>query len=141
MVTQRQLPADRYGSRAKPPAPRWLRWAGLALFVALGLVVAVIGYQNLGTQPIETEGVDRQVIDDGSVRISFSVRRDDPAKPADCIVRARSADGDESGRREVYIAPGGTSVTVTTVLHTSKRAVSGEVFGCSYQVPAYLVAP
>jgi len=47
-------------------------------------------------------------------------------------------DGDEAGRREVLVRPGGDTVRATTVLKTSKPPVTGEVFGCSYQVPAYL---
>jgi hypothetical protein len=31
-------------------------------------------------------------------------------------------------------------VLASTVLRTSRRAVTGEVFGCSYDVPAYLDA-
>jgi Domain of unknown function (DUF4307) len=138
MVAQHELPVGRYGSRVARKRPRWVYWSLLVVFVVLGLVVAYVGYKNLGTQPIETQPAAYQVIDDGSVKVTFTVRRDDPSKAADCVVRARSADGDEAGRREVYIAPGTGSAAVTTVVHTSKRAVSGEVFGCSHQVPAYL---
>lgn len=138
MVAQRELPVGRYGSRVARKRPRWVYWSILIVFVALGLVVAFVGYRNLGTQPIETQPVDYQIIDDGSVKVTFTVQRDDPSKAADCVVRARSRDGDEAGRREVYIAPGDDGKAISTVVHTSKRAVGGEVFGCSYQVPTYL---
>lgn len=138
MVTQRELPAGRYGSREKRRGPRWAYWALLAAFVVAGLVVAYVAYVNLGDGPITTEAASYTVIDDGSVKFGFTVTRDDPAKPADCIVRARAGDGDEAGAREVYVPAGGAQRAVDTVVHTSKRAVIVEVYGCSYQVPAYL---
>jgi hypothetical protein len=78
------------------------------------------------------------VIDDGSVRVTFQVVRRQPDRAAVCIVRARSIDGDETGRKEVYVPPGPRSVLAETVLRTSRRPVTGEVFGCSYEVPGYL---
>jgi Domain of unknown function (DUF4307) len=66
------------------------------------------------------------------------VVRQEPQRPAVCIVRARSQDGDETGRKEVYVPPGGDSVLASTLLRTSRRPVTGEVYGCSYDVPPYL---
>jgi len=108
--------------------------------VIVGLVVAVAGYRNLGSPPIEGRQTAFHVVDDGSVRVTFQVVRTRPERPAVCIVRARSADGDETGRKEVLIAPGPRSVLAETVLRTSRRAVTGEVFGCSYEVPEYLTS-
>lgn len=138
MVTQRELPAGRYGSRAPRRTPRWVYWSVLSVFVVAGLVVAWVAYGNLGDGPISTESASYTVVDDGAINFSFTVTRDDPGKPADCIVRARAADGDEDGVREVYVPAGGADRTVNTVVHTSKRAVIAEVYGCSYQVPPYL---
>jgi hypothetical protein len=137
-VTQPDLPAGRYGSRAGRRAPRWAYWVLLAAVVAVGLVVAVVSYQNLGSQPIDGEQTAFQVLDDHSVRVDFQVRRDHPNQPADCIVRARSQDGDETGRKEVLVPSGATVINLSTLLHTSKRPVTGEIYGCSYQVPSYL---
>jgi hypothetical protein len=59
-----------------------------------------------------------------------------------CIVRARSIDGGETGRREVLVPPSSqATVQVTTVVKSSKRPVVGDVYGCGTDVPAYLVAP
>jgi hypothetical protein len=140
MVTQRERPAGRYGSRDTRRGPRWVYWALLGVFVAAGLVVAYVAYVNLGDGPITTEPASYQIVDDGTVKFGFTVTRDDPSKAADCIVRTRAADGDEAGRREVLVPAGGGQRTVDTVVHTSKRAVSVEVYGCSYQVPPYLTA-
>jgi len=84
------------------------------------------------------ERIVKDLVDDGTVKFSFTVTRDDPSKAADCIVRTRAADGDEAGRREVLVPAGGAQRTVDTLVHTSKRAVIVEVYGCSYQVPPYL---
>jgi hypothetical protein len=138
MVTQRELPVGRYGPEVRRKTPRWAYWALLSVFVAAGLVVAYVAYVNLGDGPISTEASSYQVVDDGSIKFSFTVTRDDPSKAADCIVRARSADGDEAGVREVYVPAGGAQRSVDTVVHTSKRAGIVEVYGCSYQVPPYL---
>jgi hypothetical protein len=138
MVTQRELPVGRYGSRDRRRAPRWVYWALLGVFVVAGLVVAYVAYVNLGDGPISTEPANYRIVDEHSVEFSFTVTRDDPSKPADCIVRVRAKDGDEAGVREVYVPAGGDQRTVDTVVHTSKRANIVEVYGCSYQVPPYL---
>jgi hypothetical protein len=110
----------------------------LAVVVLTTLGLAIVGFRNLGSPPIEGRQTAYQVIDDGSVRITFQVVREQPHRPAVCIVRARSRDGDETGRKEVLVPPGEGSVLATTLLRTSRRPVTGEVFGCSYDVPAYL---
>jgi hypothetical protein len=138
VATRSEVLADRYGRRARRPAPRWVRWALLGVFVVAGLVVAVVGYRNLGAQPIEADETGFVVQDDHAVQITFTVTRDQPERPAVCIVRARDANGSETGRREVLIVPGAGTVRSTTLLHTIARPNTGEVFGCSYQVPAYL---
>lgn len=131
------LPEGRYGRRRRA-LPRAARAALLALVVAAGVVVALLGYRNLGSAPIQGAQNGFEVIDDGSVRITFEVVRDEPQRPAVCILRARSIDGDETGRKEVYVPPGEDTVLADSVLRTSRRAVTGEVFGCSYDVPVYL---
>lgn len=116
--------------------------AVLLVVVALaGIGLAVVGYRNLGSPPIEGRQTAFRVTDDSTVELSFQVVRAHPERPAVCIVRARSEDGDETGRKEVYIAPGSRSVVEKTVLRTSRRPVTGEVFGCSYDVPRYLEQP
>jgi hypothetical protein len=131
------LPEGRYGKPGKP-LPRWARWSLPVVAVLIGAVVAWVGYRNLGTKPVEGRQTAFTVLDDSSVEITFEVVRQTPDQPVVCIVRARSEDGDEAGRREVLVPAGADTVRETTVLRTSKRPVTGEVFGCSYQVPAYL---
>lgn len=137
-MAQRTLPEGRYGKQARRPLPKWLRWSLPVVGVLVGVVVALVAYQNLGNQPIEAKQSAFEVLDDRSVEVTFEVVRDQPDRPAVCVIRARSDDGDEAGRREVLIPPGRTTSVAKAVVHASKPPVTGEVFGCSYQVPAYL---
>ncbi|MEU5691597.1 DUF4307 domain-containing protein [Actinosynnema sp. NPDC020468] len=131
------LPEGRYG-KPRRPLPRWARWSLPVVGVLVGALVAWIGYRNLGTQPVEAKQTAFRVLDAGTVEITFEVVRETPEKPVVCIVRARADDGDETGRREVLVPGSRDTVRPKTVLKTSRTAVTGEVFGCSYQVPAYL---
>jgi hypothetical protein len=134
----RERPAGRYGSPKPPGRRRWVYWSLLAAFMVAGLVVAYVGYRNLGQTPIDPEVASYQVQSDQSVGLTFTVDRDHPNQAADCIVYALAADGSEVGRREVYVPPSGTTIQLSTRLRTDKRATTVEFYGCSYQVPSYL---
>jgi hypothetical protein len=59
-----------------------------------------------------------------------------------CILRARSLDGSETGRREVLVPPSSqATVQVTALVKTSKPPAMGDVYGCGTDVPAYLRTP
>jgi hypothetical protein len=82
-----------------------------------------------------------RLVDDETVSVTFTVTRRDPSRPAVCIVRARSKDGSETGRREVLVPPSPQrSVQVTTIVKASRPPVIGDVYGCGLDVPKYLVA-
>lgn len=133
------LPVGRYGSRR--PGGRLPRWAAITVLVGGvvgGAVLAVVLYFQFGAAPISGSQASYTVLGDGAVKIEFDVTRQTPDRPAMCIVRARDRTGAEVGRKEVYVAPGTDPVTVSTVLRTAKRPVTGEVDVCSYQVPPYL---
>ena len=135
----RTLPPGRYAS-ATPKRPRkTLVWALGAGVIVLGLVIAYLAYDKFAVNEIDTELTSFEVVDDGTLEVTFTVTREDPADDAVCIVRARSRDGSETGRREVYI-PEGDSATVllTSPVHTSQRPAVGDVYGCSLDGPAYL---
>ncbi len=108
----------------------------MALLV--GLTVAVVGYRNLANPPIDSQRLSFTLRDKSSVEIRFAVTRRDPSRPGVCVVRARSLDGDETGRKEVYVPPAEDRVVLRTVVRTSRPPVTGDVYGCSMQVPAYL---
>lgn len=138
-MTNQQLPPERYGSRARAARSRpALRWSLIAVVLVALVGVATLGYLNLGSTPIQGEQAAFRILDDHTVEVTVEVQRDDPSKPADCVVRARAESGREVGRREVLIHPGDDVVRQDTQLRTSERAVVGEVYGCTYSVPEYL---
>jgi hypothetical protein len=112
---------------------------GLLLAVLTGLAVAMIGYRNLDTAPIRSEVLGFTLMQGNAVQLRLTVIRDDPSHPAVCIVRARSRDGAETGRKELYVPPATGPIVLSTVVHTSRPPVIADVYGCSLQVPAYLV--
>ena len=135
-------PPTRYGrGRLLPPSRR--RAAALAVVVAaVGVVVAIIAYQRLGRSDVNGTLAGYRLIDGQTVSVTISVTRKDPSRPVDCIVRVRTKDGSETGRREVLVAPSTqTTVQVTTIVKSSKPAVVGDIYGCGTDVPAYLRAP
>lgn len=140
-MTAGQLPEGRYGPRAVGSRRRWAVPVGLLLAVLAGLAIAVIGYRNLGTTPIRTETLGFTLLAGNAVQLRLTVIRDNPAQPAVCIVRARSRDGEETGRKELYVPPAAGPIALSTVVHTSRPPVTAEVYGCSFQVPAYLNPP
>ena len=134
-------PADRYGrQRLSRTNRRWIAIGLGALVLAAGVAIAVIASARLGTGEVKGELGGYQLVDDQTVQVTVTVTRDDPTRPVACIVRARSIDGSETGRREVLVGPSAQkTVQVTTVVKTSRPPVVGDVYGCGTDVPSYLV--
>jgi len=135
-------PAARYGrQRLSRRGRRWIA-IGLALLaLAVGVAIAVIASQRLGRGDVKGELGGYRLIDDETVEVTISITRDDPSRPVACIVRARSIDGSETGRREVLVPPSTqATVQVRTVVKASRPPVVGDVYGCGTDVPSYLVA-
>ncbi|MGW0037048.1 DUF4307 domain-containing protein [Gordonia sp. NPDC003376] len=109
-----------------------------ALVVITGVVLALIGYQKFADPDVSGQATGYEILDPSTVAVQFTVNRADPTQPVACVVRARSIDGDETGRREVLIAPGVAQEGHRVNVSTSKPPVIGEVFGCTTDVPAYL---
>ena len=133
-------PEARYGrSRPSRVSRRRLVVALAMLVVAVGLVVAVIGYHRLGTSDVAGSLAGYQVIDDETASVTISVTRSDPSRPVDCIVRVRAKDGSETGRREVLVpASDQATVQVTTTVKSFQRPVMADIYGCGTHVPDYL---
>lgn len=112
----------------------------LGLLVAVvGVVLAVISYQRFEGVEVSGESAAFEVLDDQTVSITISVTRKDPSQPVVCIVRARSRDGAETGRREVVVGPStDKTVQVTTTVKSYKRPAVGDIYGCGTKVPGYL---
>jgi Domain of unknown function (DUF4307) len=138
-----ERPAARYGRQRLSRRSRRAVAIGLTLLiVAVGVVVALVGFQRLGSSDVKGEIRGYRLIDDETVEVTISVTREDPTQQVVCIVRARSLDGSETGRRELLVAPSKqTSVQVTTIVKSSKPPVVGDVYGCGTDVPDYLRAP
>ena len=97
--------------------------------------------QRFGTGDVKGELGGYQLVDDETVEVTINVTRDDPSRPVVCIVRARSIDGSETGRREVLVPPSAQdTVQVTTIVKSTRPPVVGDVYGCGTDVPSYLVA-
>lgn len=138
-MTTGQLPEGRYGPRPSGRRSRWVQVLGMVLAGLAGLVVAVIGYRNLGEVAVQGNVLGFELLEPNAVSLRFEVVRDEPDRPAVCIVRARSRDGQETGRKEVYVPPAAGPVGLNTVIRTSRPPVTADVYGCSLQVPEYLL--
>lgn len=136
-------PAARYGRQRMSRRARRGILIGLSvLIVAVGVLVALVGFQRLGTSEVKGELAGYRLVDDQTVEVTISVTRQDPSRPVVCIVRARSIDGSETGRRELLVSPSSRStVQVTTIVKTSKPPAMGDVYGCGTDVPSYLRTP
>lgn len=138
-----QRPQARYGrARLSRGSRRRVVIALTVLTLAAGVIVAVIGYQRLGTSEVEGKLAGYRVIDNETASVTITVRRNDPSRAVDCIVRVRATDGSETGRREVLVPPSrDTVVQVTATVKSSKPPAMGDIYGCGTDVPGYLRAP
>ncbi|MGV0811856.1 DUF4307 domain-containing protein [Mycolicibacterium boenickei] len=138
-----ERPAARYGSRQLPRRTRrWIAFSLVGLVVVAGVILAIVAYQRLGSGEVKGELSAYELIDNQTVSVTVGVTRPDPSKPVVCIVRARSIDGSETGRREILVGPSDQRVVqVTAEVKSSRPPVVGDVYGCGTDVPSYLVAP
>ncbi|WP_328360040.1 DUF4307 domain-containing protein [Mycobacterium sp. NBC_00419] len=143
MTESRTKLESRYGRQRMAPGTR--RWLAIVLGVvalALGIVVAAVGYQRFEGNDVEGTMAAYEVLDSQTVSVTISVTRKDPSRPAHCIVRVRSRDGSETGRREILVAPSEQkTVQVTATVRSYKPPYVGDIYGCGMDVPSYLVSP
>lgn len=112
-----------------------------ALVLVVGVVIAIVASQRLGSGDVQGELGGYQLVDDETLSVTIKVTRADPSQPVVCIARARAVDGSETGRREVLVTPSSQdTVTVTTTVKSTRPPVVGDVYGCGTAVPGYLVA-
>ena len=133
-------PEARYGRQRLSRRTRRRIAIGLpVLIVAAGIVVAALGYHRLGTSDVSGSLAGYHVIDDETASVTISVTRSNPSRPVDCIVRVRSTDGSETGRREVLVPPSDqATVQVTTTVKSFQRPAMADIYGCGGNVPDYL---
>jgi uncharacterized protein DUF4307 len=138
-----ERPAARYGrQRLAGRSRRRLVAVLFVVIVAAGVALALVAYQRLGTGEVKGDLGGYRLVGADGVEITISVTREDPSRPVVCIVRARSVDGAEVGRREILVPPStAETVQVTTMVKATRQPVVGDVYGCGTEVPGYLKTP
>ncbi|MCV7419643.1 DUF4307 domain-containing protein [Mycobacterium yunnanensis] len=138
-----ERPAARYGrQRLAVGSRRRLVAVLFVVIVAVGVALALVAYQRLGTGEVKGDLGGYRLVGDDGVEVTISVTRQDPSRPVVCIVRARSVDGAEVGRREILVPPStAETVQVEAVVSATRPPVVGDVYGCGTEVPGYLRAP
>ncbi len=133
-------PASRYGSPSLSPSTRRRIVTVMAALVVLaGLGAATVAYQRYEANDVEGEAAAFTVLDDRTVSITISVTRKNPEQPVVCIVRSRSQDGAETGRREIVVGPArAKTIQVTTTVASFRTPYVGDVYGCGTEIPGYL---
>lgn len=133
-------PAARYGRPSMSAVTRRRIVTALAALVVLaGLGAAAVAYQRYEATDVEGEAAAFEVLDDRTVSITISVTRKNPGQTVVCIVRARSQDGAETGRREIVVGPAqAKTIQVTTTVPSFRTPYVGDVYGCGTEVPGYL---
>jgi hypothetical protein len=136
-------PTARYGQqRLTRRSRRRLLVILSTVIVVVGVALALVAYQRLGTGEVKGELGGYRLVDASTVEVTVSVTREDPSRPVVCIIRAKSIDGAEVGRRELLVPPSSAAtVQVSAVVKSTRQPVVGDVYGCGTDVPAYLVAP
>lgn len=71
--------------------------------VIAGVALAVFAYFKFAETDVKGEATGYEIIDSHTVAVQFTLTRPDPSQPAACVVRGRSLDGSETGRREILI--------------------------------------
>lgn len=132
--------SSRYGRAPMTPQRRRRLATVAGVVVALVLVGgAVAAFQRSEGTEVEGKMAAYQVLDDQTVAVTIRVTRKDPALPVVCIVRARSRDGAETGRREFLVEPSQSkTVHVTAEVKSYQRPLVGDIYGCGSKIPPYL---
>jgi hypothetical protein len=121
-------PAGRYG----PERRGWSRpttAAVVALAVLFTGAVVALGWR-LSNPAVSFQVRAFDVTSDDAVELTFLVRRKDADTAVTCLVRARSEQNQEVGRRTIVIPPGRAEVVTVTVIKTTALATLAEVQQC-----------
>lgn len=140
MSTPQSL-ADRYGTTRSPGKTRRNAILFAVVAVVVSAAVAYVAFRLIGSTPVSAERVAFTVRPDKTMEVTLDVERNEPQRPAVCVVRVRDISGAETGRREVYVPPSDGSTRLRTVITSGSRPVTADVFGCTYSVPEYLSRP
>ena len=134
-------PAERYGA-ARRPVDKSNRRTGRAVILAVlfvAIVTVVLFAQFISQREdadVTASMTNFERVEDDTLAMSIDVTRDDVDKPSYCIVTALNY---EVGRRDVVIPAGGPETQrIDVEITTRDLPVSGSVYGCSTNMPAFL---
>jgi hypothetical protein len=131
-VTGPRRPAGRYGPDRPGPNRR------LAAAAAVGAVLLAVGWFAYlafgpGDRGVHVLDLGYRVTADTSIEVTFEVQKD-PGATAVCRVRALNLGFAEVGLSDVRVGPADDgATTLTAVVPTTERAVSGNVKACVLQ--------
>ena len=125
------FPPGRYGRRRDGRRNRAVPIVLGALVLAVSLFLAVRLYGQYGDPDYDARIIGWTDVTPAGMTIDFSVRVPAGGSAA-CVLRARSYDGAEVGRRTVTVsaAPGATTVEARERVTTTARASHGDVLRC-----------
>jgi hypothetical protein len=101
----------------------------VALAVLFTGAVVALGWR-LSNPAVSFQVRAFDVKSDEAVELTFLVRRKDPDAAVTCLLRARSTQNQEVGRRTVVVPPGKAEAVTVTVITTTARATLAEVQQC-----------
>ena len=130
-ATDPVFPPGRYGRRRDGRSRRGLPIVFGAVVVAVSLLLALRLYGQYGDPDYDARIVGWTDVTPAAMTIEFTVRVPEGGA-ATCVLRARSYDGAEVGRRTVTLAaaPGATTIEGRERVTTSARASHGDVVRC-----------
>jgi hypothetical protein len=125
------FPPGRYGRRRDGRRRLLVPLVFGAIVLTVSAMFAFRLYDQYGDPDYDSQIIGWSVSSDTLVTVNFRVRV--PAGgSADCVLRARSYEGAEVGRRTVTVRPAddATTTEVSETVPTTSRAAVGEVLSC-----------
>ena len=125
------FPPGRYGKRRDGRRHVLVPALFAAALIVVLLLVSIRLYRQYGDPTYDAQVIRYVDISDTQVTIDFLVTVP-PGGSATCVLRARSYDGAEVGRRSVQVtaADGERQVTASELVRTTARPFIGEVLRC-----------
>ncbi len=123
---------DRLARRYPPPRmPRRVLVGLVAAGTALALGWLVWAALAHATPAVTAQVSAFEVVSDTAIRVTMTVQRDDPSRPAICRVIAQSTDFQPVAEQEVAVPASAVALADLQVqLTTLRRATSASVSGC-----------
>jgi Domain of unknown function (DUF4307) len=125
-----QAPQERYGRSADERADHKLKIIGAVLGVFLLGGVAWYGYNAVADQSVSAEIITYKQLPHNEIQIRIEGHKGAGVQGS-CTVRATDTDHDEVGRKTVQYDEKTTDIDSTIMLHTTGKATSTELVGCS----------